>query len=171
MSVFTTDYTIKVNLPLIEATEKFDRNFGNTESKGYSMSTIILNSDNSKIFSGTKSGNTYCVRQLENTSDFMYRFMPVNKLNFAETDGGTNINVNCKNYKFLISAVIFFILFVFFAFMAVFFIIEEALSVPIGIIITAVPFFLFILSFVTSKNQIVNAKTSLLYIFKDNIIN
>lgn len=109
MGIFRVSYTLHVPMEKTKAQQLFSDIFQDMSKKGYSMTTIVMNSDYGKAkFTGMQQDNCFTVRQTEDTSDTIYYYIPKQKIEFRyAADGGTDIVVNGS---FSLMRIVFFIL-------------------------------------------------------------
>lgn len=102
MGIFNSEYTIEVNKSVDDTKALFEKYFKDMSTVGYSMSTVIMNSDyGRKKFTGSVGNDgVYSARLINaNGTDALYRSSLLNKITFSGDSFHTKVNVFCQYCK------------------------------------------------------------------------
>lgn len=168
MSIFTKEYTIRIDKGVNESKALFEKYFQNMAKKGYSSSTVIHNSDyGTKKFTGTVDSNdTYKARLIvSQETDSFYRSAPVNEITFSGDDMHTQIKVSVETVKYGILFLCILSIAIVLLCISVFFISEFTIFVPFAVI-SAIILILSVAPLLIATHRINAAKETLIYVLQ-----
>ena len=169
--IFNTEYELKVNLSRDDSVKLFNEHFDNMDKKGYSHSTLILNSDhNSKDFSGVIRDNTFLVRLCRGYSDLIYRYSPLHKIRFIKYDDCTKISVKCFNSRATVFFILISVIFAVSTGFSILSVMNNILPLFVNILFVLVPLIIMTVIALISKSQLTDFKSSLIFAYKDSLI-
>lgn len=168
MGIFNSEYTIEANKSVDDTKALFEKYFKDISTVGYSMSTVIMNSDyGRKKFTGSVSNDgVYSARLINaNGTDALYRSSLLNKITFSGDSFHTKVNVFVSTAKFGIMFIMLIVI-------ALLFCALSLMSITYGEfygVLLAVGAGFLLLSFIPlliARHRVNAAKEELIYILK-----